>query len=66
MSFHMQFLILVLAIVALGAALAYIPRAVKALIRVSGWVLSDETNKNADIGFVLALAFMAVTAVVFN
>ena len=36
MSFHAQFLILVLAIVALGAALVYIPRAVKALIRVSG------------------------------
>ena len=66
MSFHMQFLILALAIVALGAALAYIPRAVKALIRVSGWALSDETNKNTDIGFALALVFMAVTAAIFN
>lgn len=66
MSFHVQFLILVLATIALGAALVYIPRAVKALIRVSGWALSDETNKNTDIGFALALVLMAVTAAIFN
>lgn len=66
MSFHVQFLILVLATIALGAALVYVPRAVKALVRISRWALSDETNKNADIGFALALVFMAVTAIVFN